>query len=165
MAKTRFVIFLFMCVFVLVLGVNEGYAAEQKSQTGGKVAEPAPDTPAKTTQRQTQISVNHTGNDNAGTRLATRLKELFNGSNLFALNESNSPKIRILLVSKAEFSDRPNVGSVYSIIWVFSQSEGHLGYLLAQEVDVLTPEDVDRVAAKLLERTDGLAVKYAYLFK
>ncbi len=165
MLVKRLLVVTFMISLVLVLGANESYAAEQKGQVGGKVAEPAPDTPAKVNQRETQISVNHTGSDNAGTRLATRLKELFNASNLFQLNETNSPKIRILLVSKAEFADRPNVGSIYSITWVFSQSEGHLGYLLAQEVDVLSPEDVDRVAAKLLERTDGLAVKYAYLFK
>ncbi len=150
-----------VCMLVFGSGLSVSYAAEQKTQA----AEPVPDTPAKTTQRETQISVVHTGNDNAGTRLATRLKELFNGSNLFQLNETNSPKIRVVVVSKAEFADRPNVGSIYSITWVFSQSEGHLGYLLAQEVDVLSAEDVDGVAAKLLERTDGLAVKYAYLFK
>ncbi len=160
-----------ICVLVFFLVVSISFsnvsfaAAEQKNQVTAKVGAPAPDSPAKTTERKSQISVNHTGTDNAGTRLATRLKEVFNASNLFQLNEDNAPKIRILLVSKAEFNDRPNVGSVYSITWVFSQSEGHLGYLLAQEVDIITPEAVDIVAAKLLERTDGLAVKYAYLFK
>ncbi len=155
-----------MVAFILMASVGYGYAAaEQNSKAVDKVAEPAKDTPSKSTQRKSQVSVSHTGNDAAGTRLATRLKELFNGSNLFQLNEDNSPKIRLLLVSKAEFPERPNVGSIYSITWVFSQSEGHLGYLLAQELDILNPEDVDGVAAKLLERTDGLAVKYAYLFK
>ncbi len=164
MCIVRNIVICFLLLFVGAFCAEQGFAAE-KTQTTEKAGAPTPDTPAKTTQRETQISVSHTGTDIAGTRLATRLKELFNASNLFQLNESNNPKIRILLVSKAEFADRPSVGSVYSITWVFSQSEGHLGYLLAQEVDILTPEDVDAVAARLLERTDGLAVKYAYLFK
>ncbi len=151
-----------MCFFMALASAEQGFAAEETKEKAPKAAL---DTPAKTSQRETQISVVHTGSDNVGTLLSTRLKELFNASNLFALNEENSPKISLLLVSKAEFSDRPNVGSVYSVTWVFSQSSGHLRYLLAQEVDVLSPEDVDAVAAKLLERTDGLGVKYAYLFK
>ncbi len=157
---TIFTVLLLSCMAC----VEQGFAAE-KTQATAKAGEPTPDTPAEDVERQTQISVSHTGTDTVGTRLSTRLKELFNGSNLFQLNENNAPKIRIILISKAEFSDRPGVGSIYSITWVFSQSEGHLGYLLAQEVDILTPEDVDAVATRLLERTDGLAVKYAYLFK
>ncbi len=164
MSIFRCVSMIFVLVFANLLFVSQGFAAEG-TKTLEKAGKPTPDTPAKTDQRKTQISVNHTGTDNAGTRLATRLKEIYNASNLFSLNEDNAPKIRVLLISKAEFADRPAVGSVYSITWVFSQSEGHLGYLLAQEVDILTPEAVDHVAAKIVERTDGLAVKYGYLFK
>lgn len=126
---------------------------------------PAPDSPAKTTTRQTQIAVSHEGVDSVGARLSTRLKELFNASNLFRLNEKDVPKMRIILNTQAEFSERPGVGSVYSIIWVFSQSEGHLGYLLARDIGTLSPEDVDTLAAKIVERTDGIAVKYGYLFQ
>lgn len=123
-----------------------------------------PDTPAQTPQRKTQISVSHEGNDSIGARLSTRLKEVFNASNLFQLNEKDAPKIRIVIVTQAEFGERPQVGSVYSILWLFSQSEGHLGYLLAREIGTLSPEDVDNLAAKIVERSDGIAVKYAYLF-
>ncbi len=136
------------------------FAAEQP-----KAGAPKANTPAKTDARSTQISVSHEGTDTIGTQLSTRLKELFNASNLFQLNEKNAPKIRIVLSSKAEFTDRPHVGSVYSILWVFSQSDSHLGYLLAQDVNVLSSGDIDAVAAKIVERTDGLAVKYSYLFK
>ncbi len=157
----RTVVFCFVLQCAFGGFLVSAYAAE-KAPVAGKAT---PDTPATSAQRQTQVSIMHEGTDSVGTRLSTRVKELFNGSNLFQLNENNAPKMRILLTSKAEFSDRPNVGSVYSIIWVFSQSSGHLGYLLAQDVDTLTPEDVDIIAAKIVERTDGIAVKYAYLFQ
>ncbi len=127
--------------------------------------EPKPETTITMEERKAQVSVMHTGTDTIGIRLSTRLKELFNGSNLFQLNEKNMPKIRLVLTTKPEFSDRPHVGSVYSIIWVFSQSDSHLGYLLAHDVAVLSLEDIENVAARLIERTDGLAVKYAYLFQ
>ena len=137
-------------------------AAAPAAPTPGKAT---PDTPAKVSSRQTQINIVHEGTDSLGARLSTRLKELFNASNLFQLNEKDAPKMRILLNTQAEFAERPNVGSVYSIIWVFSQSEGHLGYLLARELGTLSPEDVDNLAAKIVERTDGVAVKYGYLFQ
>lgn len=126
---------------------------------------PTPDKPAAVSTRQTPMAVVHEGSDSVGARLSTRLKEIFNASNLFQLNEKDAPKMRILLTTQSEFPDRPNVGSVYSLIWTFSQSEGHLGYLLAREVGTLSPEDVDGLAAKIVERTDGIAVKYGYLFQ
>ncbi len=132
---------------------------------GPQAGEAKTNSPAKLEVRSTQVTVSHEGTDTIGIQLATRLKELFNASNLFQLNEENSPKVRIAIISKAEFSDRPHVGSVYSLLWVFSQSDSHLGYLLAQDVGVLSSEDVNDVATKIINRTDGLAVKYGYLFK
>ncbi len=130
-----------------------------------KAGAPKANTPATLNARSAQVSVSHEGTDTIGIQLATRLKELFNASNLFQLNEKNAPKIRLVVTSKAEFSERPHVGSVYAVLWVFSQSDSHLGYLLAQEVDVLSKEDINDAAAKIVDRTDGLAVKYSYLFK
>lgn len=124
-----------------------------------------PDTPAQPPQRKTQISVTHEGSDSIGARLSTRLKELFNASNLFQLNEKDAPKIRLAIVTQPEFNERPHVGSIYSILWLFSQSEGHLGYLLARDMGALSADDVDNLAAKIVERTDGIAVKYGYLFQ
>ena len=125
----------------------------------------APDKPTAVDSRQTPITVQHEGSDSTGARLSTRLKELFNASNLFKLNDKDAPKMRILLNTQAEFPDRPNVGSVYSVVWAFSQSDGHLAFLLARDLGTLSPEDVDGLAAKIVERTDGIAVKYAYLFQ
>ncbi len=157
----------FACVFLCAsfMLLSSFFAVPALAAEESKAGAPKADTPIKVEARSTLVSVAHTGTDSIGIRLSTRLKEVFNASNLFKLNEENAPKIRLVLTTKAEFADRPHVGSVYSLVWVFSQSDAHLGYLLAQEVDVLSLDDVDAVAAKVAERTDGLAVKYAYLFK
>jgi hypothetical protein len=73
--------------------------------------------------------------------------------------------MRLLLRTMEEFPSRPGIGSVYSITWVFSQSEGHLAYLLERDAGVLTMEGVDALTDSLVQRTDGISVKYGYLFK
>ncbi len=159
--------FSFMGTLLLMLAfwTVSPFSTGESVAAAPKAGEAKANTPAKAVSRSTQVSVSHEGTDTIGTQLSTRLKELFNASNLFELNEKSAPKIRLILTSKAEFTDRPHVGSVYSLLWVFSQSESHLGYLLAQEVNVLSSEDIDAVAAKIIEQTDGLSVKYGYLFK
>ncbi len=122
------------------------------------------DNPMHITPRNSPVSVEHEGDDALGARLSTRLKELLNGSSLFQLQEKDTPKFRILLSSTSEFKDRPSVGSAYSVVWVFSLSDATLRHYLAREVGLLTPEQVDDIAARLVERTDNLAVRYSYLF-
>ena len=127
-------------------------------------AAPVPDKPIAVVERRTPIAVEHEGTDSAGARLATRIKEAFNSSNLFLLTEKDSPKIRLLLSTVSEFPSRPGLGSAYAAVWVFSQSEATLRHFLLREVGVITPDEVGDLAAKLVERTDGLAVRYGYLF-
>lgn len=105
------------------------------------------------------------GTDSIGAKLVTRLKESFNQSNLFALNEKDEPKLQVFVTTQPEFPSRPNVGSVYSICWVFKQGEGYLGFLLGRDLGTLNNEDVDALAARIVERTDGIAVKYGNLWK
>ena len=123
-----------------------------------------PDNPMHITPRNSPVSVEHEGDDALGARLSTRLKELLNGSSLFQLQEKDTPKFRIQLSSTSEFKDRPSVGSAYSVIWVFSLSDATLRHYLAREVGLLTPDQVDDIAARIVERTDNLAVRYSYLF-
>jgi hypothetical protein len=123
-----------------------------------------PDKPAKVLERRTPIAVEHEGTDSLGARLATRVKEAFNGSNLFLLTEKDGPKIRLLLSTVSEFSSRPGLGTAYAAVWVFSQSEATLRHFLLREVGVTTPDEVNELAAKLVESTDRLAVRYGYLF-
>ncbi len=156
----RFILLLFFVISGNFSGVNIATAAQPKQAGKAEVNKPS-----ATVSRSTRVYVQQTGTDTIGIHLATRLKELFNGSNLFELHQGDNPKIGIIITSKAEFKDRPHVGSVYSLLWVFSRSNNHLGYLLAHEVDVLSSEDVNDAARRIVERTDGLSVKYNYLFK
>ena len=146
------------------------FAADAVSgPVSGKAPQPPakaqPDTPVKTETRSTAVAVIHEGADTIGARLAMRLKERFNASNLFKLEEKDLPKMRLLLRTMEEFPSRAGIGSVYSITWVFSQSEGHLAYLLERDAGVLTMEGVDALTDSLVQRTDGIGVKYGYLFK
>ena len=156
-----------LLAFVLVFSGSA--LAADAGAAGGKTPQPPakaqPDTPAKTEARSTAVAVIHEGVDSIGARLATRLKEALNASNLFRLEEKDQPKMRLLLTTLSEFPSRPGAGSVYSVTWAFSQSEGHLAYLLARDVGVLTLEDVDALIARLEARTDDISVKYGYLFK
>jgi len=160
-----------LCLLALLLafsGVAFG-ADAATGATGGKVQQPLgkaqPDTPVKAVAHSTAVAVIHEGTDSIGARLSTRLKEKFNASNLFMLEEKDQPKMRLLLNTVAEFPSRPGAGSVYSITWTFSQSEGHLAYLLARDVGILTMDEVDALTDSLVARTDGISVKYGYLFK
>jgi len=160
----------FSWLFVLVLACSgNAFAADAASgAVSGKVQQPAktqPDTPVKADTRSTAVAVIHEGIDSIGARLTMRLKAEFNANNLFRLEEKDQPKIRLLLNTMEEFPGRQGIGSVYSVTWVFSQSEGHLAYLLARDVGVLTMEEVDALTHRLLERTDGIGVRYGYLFK
>ncbi len=143
--------------FALVLCLAMPAFAEEKAK---EIA----DTPAKALDRTTAITIEHEGSDSLGAALYMKLKERFNESNLFSLQDKDTPKFRILLSTVAEFEDRPYVGSAYSVVWVFSQSEGTLRHYIAREVGVLTQEDMDALVTKILEKSDGLAVRYAYLF-
>lgn len=142
---------------LLIFATQSPALAENEAST-------LPNTPVKISERHAPVSVEHEGVDSIGARLSTRLKELFNSSNLFKLEDSDIPKFRVLISTVPEFADRPGVGSAYSIVYVFSQSENTLRHYLARDVGVLTPDEVNDLAAKIIERTDGLAVRYGYLF-
>jgi len=124
-----------------------------------------PNKPADIAQRNTPIAVEMEGSDSIGSKLATRLKEAFNASNLFTLSAKDTPKLRVLIATTPEFPSRPAVGSAYCVVWLFSQSEGTLRHFLMREVGVVSADNVDALAAQLVERTDGLAVRYGYLFQ
>ena len=148
-------------VCILAMG---GLATAATPQAG----KPVQDKPEKGADRVTMVSVSLEGTDSIGARLGTSLKERFNKSSLFTLNddeEKDQPKLFVMLETKAEFSERPGVGSVYSVCWVFKQGKGYLGYLLARELGTINYEEVDGLVDRLVERTDGIATKYGSLWK
>ncbi len=124
-----------------------------------------PDKPAKNSANSVVVFVDHEGEDSVGAKVSFMLKETFNSSSLFNLSESKEPKLWVLLSTAPEFSSRPGVGSVYSVVWVFSQGEGTLRLYLAREVGTVTADEVPGLVAKLSERTYGIAQKYNYLFQ
>jgi hypothetical protein len=130
-----------------------------------QAARPLPDKPAATVDRSSAVAVEHEGSDTLGAKLAFQLKELFNSSSLFKLTETDAPKIKVLLSTTPEFPSRPGLASAYAVVWVFSPSENLLSFTLAREVGVVGADDLDALAARLAERSDGVAVKYGYLFK
>ncbi len=122
------------------------------------------DKPAAQTERTTPISVEHEGADAVGSKLAFQLKGAFNTSSLFTLTERDGPRIKIFLSTVPEFPGRPGLSSAYAVVWTFSQAEGTLSFLLAREVGLLAADEVDALVSRLAEKTDGIAVKYRYLF-
>ena len=134
-------------------------AAEAARQTA------IPDKPVKSDALVTPINVELEGTDSIGARLGMRLKERFNQSNLFRLMEANERKMRVLVSTRSEFPERPNVGSVYSVCWVFTERDDLLSFLLPRELATVNYEDVDALADKIVERSDGIAVKYRNLWK
>lgn len=142
----------------LVLLMTSGALAEEMGK------KPLKDAPQKVAVRATAVSVEHEGADTAGTRLAFQLKEVCNASSLFALTDADTPKINILISTVPEFASRPDVGSAYAVVWVFAESKGNLQYYLGRQSGVVSEATASAIAQQLAERTDGIAVKYGYLF-
>ncbi len=153
MFRSLFVLLVMVALFCIA---PRAFAAEAVSAL--------PNTPQQEELRNTAVAVEFEGNDTLGSKLSTRIKELLNASNLFALSNKDVSKLRIVITSVPEFPSRPDVGSAYSVVWLFSQSEATLRHFLMQDVGVLTAQDLERVATTIIERTDGLAVRYGYLF-
>lgn len=161
--KTMPKILLVLCLICPLLA-TPGVVLPATPQANGPVL----DRPEKTVDRNTLIGVTLEGTDSIGARLGTRLKERFNQSSLFTLHteeEKDVPHLSLLLETKTEFAERPAVGSLYAVCWVFKQGKGYLGYLLAREMGTVSADSIDALVDKLVERTDGIAAKYRSLWK
>lgn len=145
----------------LILSMVFVLASNQYSYANKKAI---PNQPKEIAKRHSPVMVEFDGNDSTGAKLATRLKEVFNSSNLFQLQGKDVPKFRVVISSVPEFESRPSVGSAYSVVWLFSMSDDTLRHYLAMEVGVITPTGVNDLATKLVEETDTLALRYEYLF-
>lgn len=130
-------------------------------------AEPVsiPDSPVKVENNASPVGVIHEDVDQLGTRLAFRLKETFNQSTLFKLTAKDEPKIKVIVATKPEFPGRPQIGSVYSVVWIFSSGENVLTHYLASEAGTVDAATIDAAAEALAARTAAVAEQYAYLFE
>ena len=148
-------------LFCLLLLPAPCHAAENGTKNIKTVA----DTPSPASPRSVKVAVEHEGADMVGARLALALKGVFNAHSLFALTETDAPKMKVYLATAPEFPGRPALASVYAVVWAFSQNNGTLSFLLGREVGVAAADEVDALAVKIAEQTYGFAVKYSYLFK
>lgn len=126
-----------------------------------------PDTPAvaKPSEIKTPIFIEHTGDDSLGARYAFHLKELFEKSSLFRLTPKDESKIKIILSTAEEFASRPNMSSIYGVVWSYSENEGTLKYFLASDVGVVHTASVRDQAELMASKTHEIVSKYAYLFE
>ncbi|MDO5536360.1 MAG: hypothetical protein Q4F72_02355 [Desulfovibrionaceae bacterium] len=148
-------------VCLLLLGMSSPALAAPEAAAGS----PVPDAPAKVAARVTAVTVQLEGNDSIGARLGTALKEQFNTSSLFRLTSRDEAKLVLIVTTAPEFPSRPSVGSVYSVIWGFSQADGYLYLLLDKQVGTVAGDEIDALVPRLVEKTDGLSVKYSSLWK
>ena len=72
----------------LLLPAVPAFAADAPAKTDAAI----PDKPTRITERNTPVAVEYEGNDSIGSRLATRVKETLNSSNLFSLTDKDTPK-------------------------------------------------------------------------
>lgn len=122
------------------------------------------DAPKAVPGRSTAVAVEHEGTDPVGAKLAFQLKELFNSASLFNLTDKDVPKLKVLISTVSEFAERPEVGSAFAVVWSYSESEGTLKHYLGRDVGVVSDATAQAVAQRLAEGTDGMAVRYSYLF-
>ena len=73
----------------LLLPAVPAFAADAPAKTDAAI----PDKPTRITERNTPVAVEYEGNDSIGSRLATRVKETLNSSNLFSLTDKDTPSL------------------------------------------------------------------------
>lgn len=154
-------------LFVFLCGCSASVWADGQNATP-QPGSPVADKPEKGSKLSTPVAIVGEGSDSLGAKLVMRLKERFNQSNLFNLSgevEKDAPMLMLMISTQPEFKDRPAVGSVYSICWVFKQGKGYLPFLLRHAGGIVNAEDLEGLVDKLYERTDGVASRYAHLWK
>lgn len=111
------------------------------------------------------VMIIHEQKDDLGRRLTFNLREVFNNSSLFRLSGYNEQKIQIILSTRQEFEGRPNISSIYTIIWLFSSGEGMLNHYLQSETGFIDFRTIKELAKTLAAKTDEVVSQYAYLFE
>ena len=152
---------LLLAAIVALCLFGTAFAAEPNKPVQTKIE----NTPAAPKSAPLPVAVELEGTDTIGAKLAFQLKESFNGSSLFTLTDKEQPKIKLLISTAPEFSERPAVGSAYVVVWVYYERSTAFASLLTREVGTVTLDDVPALVTRLVERTSGLGARYGYLFE
>lgn len=157
----------FILVFIFVLSLGTVVSAEDQKIVPNSKNKPAAVEEVKQSAENLglPVVVFHNGNDVLGGTLALKLKENFRKSVLFKLSTKDAKAVRILIESRSEFNERPEIGSVYSVAWIFAESEGVIPFYLKQELGLVNSRNVENSAANLMNKTDKIAGEYKYLFE
>ncbi|TIH13380.1 hypothetical protein D0S45_15055 [Marinifilum sp. JC120] len=154
-------------ILMLVLCLGTVVFAEEKKAVPDSKSKPVPvEKVEQGAEKQgIPVVVIHSGNDVLGGTLALRLKEKFRKSVLFDLSGTDAKAVRINVESRSEFNERPEIGSVYSVVWTFAESEEVVPFYLKQELGLVSSRNVENDAAALMNKTDKVASEYKYLFE
>ncbi|ACS80103.1 hypothetical protein [Maridesulfovibrio salexigens] len=154
-------------ILLLVLCLGSIASAEEKKAVPNSKAKPAPvEKVEQSAEKQgVPVAVIHSGDDVLGGTLALKLKENFRKSVLFKLAGKDGKAVRVIIESRSEFNERPEIGSVYSVVWTFAESEGVVPFYLKQELGLVNSRNVENSAAGLMNTTDKVAGEYKYLFE
>lgn len=154
-----------LSLFLILLFALTLPAFAETAPAGKTPAAPKADNPVPSHARTTPIFIAQKGADVLGSILAYEVTSTCNASSLFKLTTDDQPNISILITTLSEFSSRPEIGSVYSVVWVFSESNSNLKYFLAQDAGIITSENAPTLARAIAHKTDQIAMQYGYLFE
>lgn len=111
------------------------------------------------------LDIQSKGDDQSGTLLSYKLKEEVMASKLFELTASEKKKFVMHVLTRAEFPDRPEIASQYSIVMVYQEDSGNLTYYLNHLQGQVHTEAVKAEMQKILEWTYSTLKKFHYLLE
>ncbi len=154
-----------ICLLVLFFcAAGNVHAQEKKSVPDSKAKPAVPAVEQKVEPEGVPVLIEHVGNDEIGGTLALKLKENFRKSILFKLADKSGKAVRVKVISRSEFSERPEIGSVYTVVWTFAESQEVVPFYLSEELGLVSARNIESAAAALMNRTDKVAEEYKYLF-
>lgn len=151
-------------LFVFVFLAQNTLAANETPQIARQAAQTSNAT-SSTNDVLTKfpVDVQSLGTDQSGTLLSYKLKEEIVGSKLFELTAADKKKFVLHLLTKSEFSDRPNIASQYSLVLVYQEDAGSLTYYLGHFQGLVSPESSTAEMQKILEWAYATLKRYNYL--
>lgn len=123
------------------------------------------DTRPATTVGKLPLDIQSKGSDPCGTLLSYKLKDEIVGSKVFELKTLEKKKFVLHIITQAEFSDRPNIASQYSIALVYQEDASNLTYYLDQYQGQVSTETVTTEMQRILEWSYAALKRFHYLLE
>ncbi|XPV77848.1 MAG: hypothetical protein ACNI27_07970 [Desulfovibrio sp.] len=149
---------------------DESAPAKEKA-TPTKVVAKEEAAPKQSAQKQEiknnkrSVYIEHEGADELGDRFALAVKEAFRKSEGFFVADSPEKSMVLTIATKVEFSDRPQLGSIASIIWRFAEKPNVFSYYLNNDLRCVDETILPKTAEAIVAKTDKIISKYFYLYE